>query len=118
MSLDRETFQEIKKLPIHKGKVVTNSMSPIIKVGEEIVIDVGAKDLKRFDIIVIYQNEKLICHYLWQMNKIVKPILYQTRNIWGQTDFPIEDKDYLGKVVSHHMSFFWKLKIFLKDLSK
>jgi signal peptidase I len=111
MNLSREKFEELKKLPFFKGKVVTGSMVPVIQVGEGIVVEVGQKNLKRFDIIVIFVDGKLICHYLWQMNKLVQPILLQTRNMAGGLDFPVGLEDYFGKVVSHRISLWQKLKI-------
>ena len=86
-------------------------MVPVIQVGEEVVIDIGSMDLKRFDIIVIYQNEKLVCHYLWNINRIVSPILLQTRNMSGKLDYPVTLENYLGKVLSHKLSLWQKLRI-------
>jgi hypothetical protein len=39
----------------------------------------------------------------------------QTRNIHGGKDYPIKEEDYIGKVVSHKLSFFRKLKIILSQ---
>jgi hypothetical protein len=111
MDLTREQFEELQKHSLYKGKVVTPSMVPVIPVGAQIVIDVGSKDLKRFDIIVIFIEGKLVCHYLWQMNKIVQPMLLQTRNMSGGLDFPVGFHDYLGKVISHRLSLWQRLKI-------
>jgi len=107
--MNEEEFQELKKLSLFKGEVVSNSMSPIIKQGETVIVEVGQKDLRRFDIVVIFLDGKLVCHYLWQMNKIVQPPLLQTRNVFGQDDFPILESEYLGKVISHQISFFRKV---------
>lgn len=111
MSLGRDQFNELKKLPLFKSKVISDSMVPVIQVGDEVVIDVGQEDIKRFDIIVIFHDGKLICHYLWRKNKVVQPILLQTRNMSGKLDFPVEMKDYLGKVINHKLSLWQKLKI-------
>lgn len=111
MNLNREQFEKLKGLPLFKSKIVSNSMEPILKIGDEVVIDVGFKDIQRFDIIVFYHDEKLICHYLWRMNKLVKPILLQTRNMSGKLDYPITLENYLGKVVSHKLSLWQKLRI-------
>lgn len=106
----REDFEKLKKLPLFKGKVVSDSMSPVIKVGDEVVVEVGTRDLKRFDIIIIWVEGKLICHYLWQKNQIISPILLQTRNMRGERDYPVPEADYLGKVISHELSLWQKLK--------
>ena len=111
MSISQAQFEELKKLPLFKSKIISDSMVPVIQIGEEVIIDVGQEDIKRFDIIVIFFDGKLICHYLWRKNKLVKPILLQTRNMSGKLDYPVEMKNYLGKVVNHKLSLWQKLKI-------
>lgn len=112
MKVSRELFEQLKTKPVFKGKVITDSMEPVIHPGDEITVSVGEKNLKRFDIIVFYQDEKLTCHYLWQKNKIIHPILLQTRNMKKENDLPVPESDYLGKVTSHRLSFFQRLKLF------
>lgn len=104
-------FQNLKKLMIFKSKVVTGSMIPVINIGEDVVVEVGQENIKRFDIIVFFYNGKLICHFLWRKNKIVQPILLQTRNMQKKYDFPVTLDHYLGKVVSHKISFWQKLRL-------
>lgn len=111
--LTKEEFQKLKQLPIFKGKVVTNSMEPVVMVGEEIVVRVGEQNLKRFDIIVIYLHDRLVCHFLWQKNSLVKPILLQTRNMRGGTDYPVGQDEYLGKVISHQINWWRKIKFLI-----
>ena len=110
METTREDFEWLKKQPFHKLKVITNSMEPVIMVGESIVIVVGTQDIKRFDIVVFFKNGKLICHYLWSVNKKCIPVQLQTRNIPGHLDSPFSDEDCLGKVISHKLSFWQKLR--------
>ncbi len=111
MKTSREQFEQLKTLSLFKSKVVSDSMVPIIEIGDEVIIDVGNMEIKRFDIIVIYQDERLVCHYLWRLNRYLKPILLQTRNMSGKMDFPVNTEDYLGKVMSHRLSFWQKLRI-------
>lgn len=111
MKVTLDQFEKIKALPLFKGKVVSDSMSPLIKVGEDIVVDVGATELKRFDIVVIFIDGKLVCHYLWRINRVIKPVLLQTRNMSGKLDYPVPEEAYLGRVISHRLSFWWKIKI-------
>lgn len=109
--ISEAAFQKLKKLPILKSRVVTGSMIPIIQIGEEVVIDIGQQDLKRFDIVVVFINNKLICHFLWSKNQIVKPILLQTRAMSKKFDIPISMDNYLGKVVSHKIGFWQRLRL-------
>lgn len=106
--MTREEFERLKAVPFFRGKIVTGSMDPVIKIGEEIVVDVGCRDFKRFDIIVFFQSDKLICHYLWRKNSIVKPVLYQTRALNGGYDLPVTEELCLGKVISHKLPL-WRI---------
>ena len=81
----RDEFEKLKEFPVFKGVVVTDSMEPLIRVGDKIIVTVGDKDLKRFDIIVFWKNDRLTCHYVWAMNRVVEPILVQTVKIFFQT---------------------------------
>lgn len=111
MVIDENVKKKILAQPFFKGKIVSGSMIPVIAIGEEITVEIKARELKRFDIIVFVQNQKLICHYLWTMNKIVEPRLMQTRSMGGGKDFPISEDEYIGKVISHRLSWWNKLKI-------
>lgn len=111
MDIDENVKKKILEQPFFKGKIVSGSMVPVIAIGEEITVEVKARELKRFDIIVFVQHQKLICHYLWTMNKIVQPHLMQTRSMGGHKDFPIGEDEYIGKVISHRLSWWNKLKI-------
>lgn len=111
MTISREQFEGLKTLSLFKSKVISDSMVPVIQIGEEVIIDIGNMDIKRFDIIVIYLDGKIVCHYLWHLNRYLKPILLQTRNMSGKMDFPVKIEDYLGKVMSHKLSLWQKFKI-------
>ena len=112
--LSRNDFEKLKSLPFFKGKVITGSMHPVIKIGDGITVEVGNLEIKRYDIIVIYAHGKLICHYLWAYNRIFKPVLFQTRSLVGGKDFPVDSSDYLGKVVSHRLSWWRRVRLLLK----
>ncbi len=112
--LKREEFEKLKKMEIFRGNIVSDSMVPKINIGDKIVVDVGNLNLQRFDIIVFYGQDKLMCHYLWSMNRKVEPILFQARSLkYGDKDLPIGFDDYLGKVISHKLSTWDKIRIFL-----
>lgn len=117
MEVTREMFEELKKSAFFKGVIVSDSMTPLIKVGDKIIVEVGCRDLRRFDVVVILVNGKLVCHFLWAMNRIVEPILFQTMNLkHAGKDFPVSFEDYLGKVVSHKLSRRDQFRIMLKKI--
>lgn len=113
MEIDENLKKEILSQPFFRGKVVTGSMLPVIQIGDSIVVEVKATKLRRFDILVFVQDNVLICHYLWTKNKVVQPVLYQTRNMGGGKDFPFKEEDYIGRVISHRLNFWQKLNILL-----
>ncbi len=117
----REDFDKLKQLPFFKGIIKSDSMEPLIKVGDRILVEVGAEELKRFDVIVFWKEDskELICHYMWAINRIVTPILYQTRSLrYDGNDHPIMRDHYLGKVISHKITFWTKVKILFRYLMK
>ena len=109
--LSKDDFEKLKRLPFFKGKIVSGSMHPVIKIGDGIVVEIGNLNIKRFDIIVFYSHGILICHYLWAYNKVFTPILFQTRSLFGKKDHPIDASSYLGKVISHKLSWWRKFLI-------
>lgn len=117
--ITREEFNQLKQLPLFKGTIVSGSMMPLMPIGTPIVVAVGDQTIKRFDIIVFYNENKLICHFLWNINKIVTPKLLQTRNLVNfGVDFPITMDDYLGKVVSHQLRLRDKLRLIMHSLKR
>ena len=115
--VSKSEFEKLKTLPIFRAKVASDSMSPILKVGDQITIDVGQMDIKRYDIVVVYLNDILVCHYLWRFNKVIKPVYLQTRNMLGSLDTPIPLENYLGKVISHDLSFLRKMILLINQFS-
>lgn len=115
----REEFENLKKLPFFRGVIVSDSMHPLIKVGDKIVVEVGNKELRRFDVVVILLKGRLVCHYVWTFNRVVTPFLLQTKNLhYGQKDHPVSYDEYLGKVISHKLSGPLKLRILIHYLFK
>lgn len=112
--LSREEFEKLKQLAFFRGNIVSDSMVPVLNIGDKITVEVGSRKIERFDIIVFWSQGKLVCHYLWAINKRVEPILLQTRNTqYGEKDYPIDFDDYLGKVVSHKLTTWDKIRIFI-----
>jgi signal peptidase I len=107
-----EDFKKLKKLKSFTGNIVSDSMEPLIRVGDKISVQVGDKNLHRFDIIVFWGNNQLMCHYLWSINRYIEPCLIQTRSLRNKVkDNPVPIEAYLGKVVSHRISTWYKIKL-------
>lgn len=73
------------------------------------------KILKKFDVIIFWQNNILICHYYWKVNKYfndpVDPtIVTRPLNPIKNFDHPIKYNDILG-IVDQKLSIWMKIKV-------
>lgn len=108
-----EEFEVLRqsKTPLYKFKIVTGSMDPLIPVGSNVVVDTTT-EIKLSDIIVFWQDNKLICHILWRKNKIISQNgqeILVTRPLFGRrTDLSITANHVLGKVINYHLPL-WRL---------
>lgn len=116
MNKGEVTFEEFEalrdsKTPFHKFKIVTGSMSPLIPVGSTVFVDTTAA-INPTDIIVFWQNRKLICHILWSKNKIIshdgEGILVTRPLDSGRRDLSILSSNVLGKVINYKLPL-WRL---------
>ena len=107
----------MKSLKDFKGVIRSDSMEPFLKVGDEITVEVGVRELNRFDLIIFWRNNQMFCHCLWSINRFMEPIFLQSRCIkYQDREHPIPLIDYLGKVTSHQLPVRYKLKIILKEM--
>lgn len=106
-------FQKLREGsgPIFKFRIVTGSMAPLIPVGAAVIVD-GVAEIRPYDIIVFWQDDKLICHTCWHENKIIQrdgQKIYVTRPLRGaRRDFSILQSQVLGKVVNYRLPR-WRL---------
>lgn len=108
----KERRIQLKKNGEYQGRIVTGSMEPLIMVGDIIKVEaVKLEQLEKFDIIVFYQNEKLICHFVWHKNRFGNQDEVITKSFVGGEDLPINKEFILGKVTNFKLSFFDKIKM-------
>lgn len=53
-------------------KIISPSMEPLIRVDQKLTVHKVETQLKPFDIIIFFQKDRLICHYIWHINKHLK----------------------------------------------
>lgn len=99
-------------------RVASDSMEPILKTGQIIQVKkIKSHELKKFDTIVFFQNEKIMCHFLWaiQIDAEGKTLLI-TKSIKNpkEIDLPLKENLLLGKV-DVKIPLLLKLKIWLKN---
>ncbi len=127
MKFDQTAFQKLKHELNEKGhlqaKVVSGSMRPLIQIGDTIEFEpVEVEDLKMLDIIVYWNGEILICHYIWKIdgarfNEIGKRIITRPL-VAAHDDFPFSPDRLVGRVTNFRLSFFHKIIIFLQQLRR
>lgn len=113
---------EIIKAQLNKNltvkiKIISDSMSPLIKTNEEIMLIAYPKGtrLKRFDIIVFRYYEKIYCHFFW--GKDISGNIF-TKSLKNPKDFdvPIIENNIIGIVTHKKLSFFSKIIFYFKML--
>ncbi|MBT3583767.1 MAG: S26 family signal peptidase [Halobacteriovoraceae bacterium] len=123
---DQLTFFEYKKVLKAKGKmsfkVLTDSMTPLILPGENIEV-VPCDEFKKFDVVIFWDGEKLVSHYIWHKNLLQqrnKNSLYTTRSLISPNldDLPVSEMHILGLVTDRKISLFQKLKILFLGKTK
>lgn len=123
---DQLTFIKLKKrlqkLSQLDFNICSGSMAPLIMVGDQISVKPIEQDLSPFDIIVFWNGEQLIAHFVWHKNriKVFKKESVITRSLQNpyENDLPINEENILGYVTNFEISTFTKISIFLKCIIK
>lgn len=123
--LDFQSFLNAKEVLKHAGEleitVVGKSMTPLYEANGQLVRIkpiTNLSELKRFDILIFWQNNKLIAHYYWKQNSYFvenvndPDLVTRPLNPIKSFDHPIRFKHILG-VVPEKMPLWIKLKILI-----
>ena len=122
MSSNREFDLMLFKTILKRDKmasltVVSDSMSNLIRVGEQIEIQYleDHHSLKPFDIILFEQAGKLNCHFLAKVDQLNN--LYVTKSLKNPevNDYPLESAQILGIVKGKKISFIRKLSLLIRS---
>jgi hypothetical protein len=111
----KEVLGRIEKITV---RVVSGSMEPCIRTGEQIEVSRLRARPRRFDILTFWNGQVIMCHYLWHTNEyLTNPDgqqVYVTRALRrGSYDAPITESQILGRVVSHRLSAWARFRIVL-----
>lgn len=95
-----------------KFKVVSDSMYPIIRIGDELLTEPVSAPLDTFDIILFKRYNKLVVHYVWRNQKnFNNTVVTRSLNNIYVDEEPVSYLEILGKVSNYKISFFKKIKI-------
>jgi signal peptidase I len=107
----------LEKNGVVQIKIVSDSMNPIIKVGE--ILKVAPLrtegEIKRFDIIVFFDGNTLKCHFVWlgMQNKFSSQITTRSLGDLYHDEVPLSRELILGWIIDRKIPLWWKLKIIL-----
>lgn len=103
---------QLKATGKYQGKIVSGSMHPLIKIGDIIQVEaISLEQLEKFDIIVFYQNEMLVCHFVWHKSRFGNQDEVITKSLIGGEDLPIKKELILGRVKNFKLSLIDKIKM-------
>ncbi len=97
----------------HQLTVVSDSMTPLIKVGEEITIKAkpAPENLQIFDIVLFYQGGRLNAHILTKIDKNKDQLITRPLKDPRHQDYPLNYDDLLGVISNKQLSWWHKFKV-------
>ncbi len=117
--MKRSEFFELKEQISNEGmlklKIVSDSMEPLMPVGQFYKVAKLNDEIKRFDIVVFFRDDKLVAHYVWNKNTL-RGVSYSTRSLKepDKDEIPVNEADVLGLLVGQKIGFFRKLGLSLR----
>jgi len=94
-------------------QIVSDSMAPLIQVGDWVSVAPLHTSPEEFDLIVFYQNGHLICHCFIRESDFEQALLTSSLK-YGRYDLPISRQMVLGKVTSHQLKWWHRWTLFWK----
>lgn len=105
-----------------KLRIASDSMHPLLKVNSLVkVVPLDLDQLKRFDVIIFWENDRLMSHFLWakQSSEKSEKSLFITKSLKDPKgfDLPIKDNLLLG-TLDVKIPILTKIKIILMNYFK
>ncbi len=122
MDMDPIKFKALQNRLNREGlvelRIASNSMEPVLKTDDVISVHTTNKSaLKKFDIIVFWQNNRIICHLLWSIQTMKsgeEVLITKSLKDPQEIDIPIKEGLLLGKV-NAKIPLLLKIKMLLKN---
>ena len=95
-------------------KIISDSMLPLLKINERLAVSELPANLSVFDIIVFYDAEKLICHFVWKdQKKFNDSIITRSLKDPYKNEIPRNYNNIVGWIPSKKIHWMLKIKIIL-----
>lgn len=94
-------------------QIVSDSMEPLIKVGESIEVAKvqSVKELRVFDIILFDQAGRLNCHFLAKVDYENNVFITKSLRHPGVSDYPIGSDQIIGIIKQKRINWWLKIKL-------
>jgi hypothetical protein len=123
---DKSSFERLKDEIVSNGflgiRIISDSMYPLIKVGEKVTVChyINEKQLTRFIPVLYWDGSKLICHYFWNKSRMTnadgkQTILTRSLKENKINDIPVPTEHILGIVVGKKVSFTTQVLILINN---
>ncbi len=90
-------------------EILTGSMAPFINPGEKVLVfPLGNKKLEKFDPIIYWQSDKLICHFYYREVTTEKGSHIITKSLNSPKDDPPVQKEHILGIVVRPKLPRWK----------
>ncbi len=103
-------------------RIVSDSMEPLIRIGDRVRVECvdTIKSIKPFDIVIFLNQDKLFCHFVWNISIGEKSAQILTRSLKNphHNDLPTTPDQILGRVLHPQLSRRTRLWLILKTLFK
>lgn len=103
-----------------RGKIISDSMSPVLKVGQEVEIVpvLDFSQLKRFDIIVFKLGQDICAHFIWTKQNDLRTgnevLITRSLKNPNNNDYPLYSDKIVGKILNHSIPQYWRIIIWIK----
>jgi hypothetical protein len=121
--MDRIQLEALKRKLELSGsaeiRIVSDSMFPLLSVGEILEIKPLPAKLNPYDLLVFYDQNRLTCHFLWLDQRALNDSVV-TRSLRApqEDDIPVPSNHLLGWVPQKKISRITRFKIFFGHLCR
>ncbi len=106
-------FLVMKEQLNHSGqlliRIASGSMEPLLSIDSEYLLlpIFNVSLLRRFDLIVIFRKDRLVCHYLFRP-PTPRSESFITRSLFGAFNDPMVSSDEILGILQIRMPWYWR----------
>lgn len=94
-----------------KFKVISDSMAPVLRVGDELDVAALPPEPKVFDILLFQRHQRMFVHFVWRYQKSQRTIVTRSLKNPFCDEEPVMLSEVIGKIDGVHIGFLRRWKI-------